>query len=186
MLTEKDFCEYLKSQIDLYFETNDVPETSSTILWEAFKAFLRGCVISYEAAKKKKNRKRIENFEKHIQQLDRENALSLSVNLHRKIMNLKYEYNQILSSKISTAFLYTKQKHFEFGDKPHKLLARQIRKMESDGTIHKLKTNNGEELTKPKDINDRFLQFYSKLYTSKYTRNVDHRRFSRKMQPSED
>lgn len=150
----------------MYFEINDIPETAPSTLWEAFKAYLRGCVISYEATRKKENKSKIENLEKQIQQLDRENSHTPSSDLHRKIANLKYQYNQLLSAKISKAFLYTKQKYFEFGDKPHKLLARQLRKMENDRTIHKIKSNNGTILTKPKDINDRFLQFYSSLYTS--------------------
>lgn len=32
----------------------------------------------------------------------------------------KYEYNDLLSAKVSEAFLYTKQKYFELGDKPYK------------------------------------------------------------------
>lgn len=55
LLTEKEFCDYLKTQISLYFDTNDNSETTPSILWEAFKAFLRGCVISFEASRRKKN-----------------------------------------------------------------------------------------------------------------------------------
>lgn len=71
--------------------------------------------------------------------------------------------------KISKAFLYTRQKYFEFGDKPHKLLARQLRKMENDRAIHKIKAHDNTILTKPKGISDRFLEFYAGLYTSKTT-----------------
>lgn len=54
-------------------------------------------------------------------------------------------------------------RHFEF--KLHRLLARQLRKQENDYTIHKIKSDKG--LTKPKDISDRYLQFYKNPYTSK-------------------
>lgn len=74
---------------------------------------------------------------------------------HKKITSLKLEYNQILSAKIAKSFLYAKQKYFEFGDKPHKFLARQIRKNVSDRMIHKVKSASGELLSSPKDINDR-------------------------------
>ncbi|CDQ95737.1 unnamed protein product [Oncorhynchus mykiss] len=86
---------------------------------------------------------------------------------HKKITSLKFEYNQILSAKIAKSFLYAKQKYFEFGDKPQKLLARQLRKNVSDRMIHKVKSASGELLSSPKDINDRFRQFYETLYTSK-------------------
>lgn len=42
----------------------------------------------------------------------------------------KYEYNDLLSAKVSEAFLYTKQKYFELGDKPYKILTRQLGKQE--------------------------------------------------------
>lgn len=171
LLTEKEFCDYLKSQIKLYFDINDTSDTTPGILWEAFKAYLRGCIISFESARKKKNTAQIKELEKHIQQLDRENSLTPSPDLHRKITNLKYQLNQILSKNITTAFLFTKQKYFEFGEKPHKLLAHQLRKMEADQTIHKVRDDKGHVLIKPKEINDRFLQFYTELYTSKC--NID-------------
>lgn len=167
LLSDKKFCEFLDTQIKLYFEKNDTPETRPSILWEAFKAFLRGSVISYEATKRKKDRLKIQELEKQIKDLDNENSQKPSANLNTKISNLKYEYNLLLSSKICRAFQYTKQKYFEFGEKPHKLLARQLRKMENDRTIRIINSNNEIPLTKPKDINDRFFKFYSDLYTSK-------------------
>ncbi len=45
LLTEKKFCDYLKAQISLYFEMNNIPETSPSTLWEAFKAYIRGSII---------------------------------------------------------------------------------------------------------------------------------------------
>lgn len=41
-----------------------------------------------------------------------------------------------------------------------------------DYTIHKIKSSKGETLIKPKDINDRFHQFYKELYSSK--NNINH------------
>lgn len=148
---------------------NDIPETSPSTLWEAFKAYIRGSIISFEASRRKEKMSKLKDLEKQIRALDQENARSPSTTLHRKITTLKYEYNQIMSVKISKAFLYTRQRFFEFGDKPRKLLARQLRKMENDRTIHKLKARDNTILTKPKDINNRFLEFYTDLYTSKST-----------------
>ncbi len=112
---------------------------------------------------------KLKDLEEQIKALDNENAQSPSTTLHRRTATLKCEYNQIMSVKISKAFLYTRQRFFEFGDKPHKLLARQLQKMENDRTIHKIKAHDNTILTKPKDINNRFLDFYSDLYTSKST-----------------
>lgn len=35
-------------------ENNDTPEVSPGIFWETLKAFLSGCVISYQRSRKKK------------------------------------------------------------------------------------------------------------------------------------
>jgi len=47
------------------------------------------------------------------------------------------------------------------------LLARQLKKIEADRTIHRIRDSKGHILLNPKKINARFLQFYSDLYTSK-------------------
>lgn len=54
-----------------------------------------------------------------------ENAQQPSLEKNTNISALKHKLNEILSDKISRAFMFTNQKYFEFGDKPHKLLARQ-------------------------------------------------------------
>lgn len=81
--------------------------------------------------------------------------------------------NRILSDRISRAIVFTKQKHFEFGDKPHKLLARQLRKLENDRAIHKINSETGLTLTSHKEFNDRFMQFYKNLYASKPNASPD-------------
>lgn len=58
------------------------------------------------------------------------------------------------------------QKYFKFRDKPHKLLATQLRKLKNDKTINKIKTNPGKQCGSSKDINNCFKEFYSTLYTS--------------------
>lgn len=56
--------------------------------------------------------------------------------------------------------------YFEFGDKPHKLLARHLRKRESDRAIHAIRSDSGLLINSYKDINTAFRRFYEQLYTS--------------------
>lgn len=85
----------------------------------------------------------------------------------KKIISLRYKYNQLLSDCITRAFIFMQQKYFQFGEKPHKLFARQLRKMESDCTISRVKSEDGDILTSQKAINHRFKQFYESLYSSR-------------------
>lgn len=126
----------------------------------SLKSYLRGCIISSQSSEKKRNKAKQLELDEDICQPDMENAQQPSLEKNTNISALKHKLNEILSDKISRAFMFTKQKYFEFGDKPHKLLARQLQTMENDRTIHKIKLGSGTLLTSSKDINERFRQFY--------------------------
>lgn len=166
LLNNSKFQQYLNSQTSLFFDTNDNNETSPDVLWETYKAYIRGCIISYQASWNKENKSEQAKLEKQIHDLDIDNARVPSLEKYNTICALKYKLNQILSSNINRAFTYVRQKYFEFGDKPHKLLARQLKKIENDRTIHKIRSSNGNLLTSHKDINNSFRQFYESLYAS--------------------
>jgi len=56
--------------------------------------------------------------------------------------------------------LKIKQKHFEIGDKPDKLLAHQLRGSYASRSIHGIAVKDGKILINPKDINKRFMYFF--------------------------
>lgn len=64
----------METQISLYFDVNDNSETKPATLWEAFKTYLRGAIISFESARRKRNRAKLLHFDKQIKDLDKENA----------------------------------------------------------------------------------------------------------------
>ena len=94
LITNKKFCEYLETNIKLFFETNDTGNTSSK-LWETFKAYLRRFIISFQSSLKKRNKVKQLELEEEIRQLDRENALHPSLEKHTKISTLKYKLSRL-------------------------------------------------------------------------------------------
>ena len=73
LITDKRFCEYMESNIKLFFESNDSENTSPTLLWEAFKAshnseraHLRGHIISFQSSLKKRNKAKQLELEEEI------------------------------------------------------------------------------------------------------------------------
>lgn len=54
LLAENEFCDYLRTQINLYFQTNHTPEPTPAELWEAFKAFVKGLCDIIQGCRKKK------------------------------------------------------------------------------------------------------------------------------------
>lgn len=85
LFTDVKFCEYLETHIKLFFETNDKDDISPTLLWVTFKAYLRGCIISFQSSLKKGNKAAQLELEKQIHQLDRENAQQPSSEKHTEI-----------------------------------------------------------------------------------------------------
>lgn len=60
-----------------------------------------------------------------------------------KISKLKYEYNSILSKRVNRLWLKLKQKQFELGNKPERLLANQLRGEQVNRAIHAIKSKSG-------------------------------------------
>lgn len=66
-------------------------------------------------------------IDKMLPALEESYKSSFSQSDYNKLLKLKYEYNIILSKRVNRLLLKLKQKHFELGNKPEKLLANQLR-----------------------------------------------------------
>lgn len=64
-MQDKRFLEFLGEQIDYYFE-HKTTQTSAIIRWEAFKAFIRGQIISYTSRKTKEKQEKFKTLETKI------------------------------------------------------------------------------------------------------------------------
>ncbi len=100
-------------------------------LWEALKAVVRGEIIAFELAQRKKVRMRMTEIERILTRLESLHKNSPNNVLLKEIMALKYEYNYLLSSSVLKLLCKVKQRYYELGDKPHNLLARQLRQHEA-------------------------------------------------------
>lgn len=100
LLKDPRFCEYFRTQISIFLEDNDTPDTQPSLLWETLKAFMTGCIISYKGMRNKQKRAILQQLERKIQQLDSENAASPSLDLHDKILPLRLQYSRITSQRI--------------------------------------------------------------------------------------
>lgn len=71
LLKEPQFCNFLREQIYFFFEMNDLTGTSPSILWETMKAYIRGCIIYFQAARKRRKRAELADLEQQINRLDK-------------------------------------------------------------------------------------------------------------------
>jgi len=71
-----------------------------------------------------------------------------------------------MSKNISKLLVQVRQRYFELGDKPHRLLARQLRQIQASRAIHCIKSEGGTLHTDPMKINECFADFYANVYQS--------------------
>uniref|UniRef100_A0A3Q2CN90 exodeoxyribonuclease III n=1 Tax=Cyprinodon variegatus TaxID=28743 RepID=A0A3Q2CN90_CYPVA len=164
LLLDETFKESLRSQINLYIETNVPSAPSAGVAWEALKAFLRGHIIQYASFKKRESLAKLQDLEQQIAITEssfKRNSSSANLN---KLTKLKYEFNTIPSQKAAFSLFYVRQKYFEEGDKEGRLLARYIKQREALTTISAIKDDHGHLLFEPKRINTVFSNFYMDLY----------------------
>lgn len=65
-LQDDDFVKYVGTEIDNYFKDNTT-QTTACVKWDAFKAFLRGHVISYTSSKSRELHQKKQQLESRIQ-----------------------------------------------------------------------------------------------------------------------
>lgn len=71
-----------------------------------------------------------------------------------------------MSKNVSKLLVQVRQGYFEFCNKPHRLLARQLRQTQASRAIHHIKSKDGTLLTNPEKINTCFADFYADVYRS--------------------
>lgn len=155
LLLDVKFCDQLTKLLAEFLKFNDTGKVSDSTLWESLKAVLRGQIISYESRLKKQRVKRLLEIDNSLTRLEDAYWNSAELDVLNEITALKLEYNLILSNQVNNTLFKVKQKQFELGDKPDKLLSRQLRGLQATRAIHKIKNKN-VVLTNPSEINDTF------------------------------
>lgn len=167
LLADEQFTNHLQEQISHFITENDTGDVNDSILWETLKAVIRGHVIAYVSSKRKIEGSRLKAIERDLSLQEDSYKNNPNDATLETITNLKYEYNTILSQRVGSLLAKTQQKYFELGDKPHRLLARQLRHSQATRAIHKIRDKQGNLTTDPVKINKAFASFYEDLYQSK-------------------
>lgn len=123
LFNSPSFTTFLEEQINIFLSTNDNEDTNPSILWDTLKAYLRGVIISYSTARKRKALREQLTLEKQLSDLDRQLKDNYSVALSKKVEATRSALNQLLTQKAEASIFYAKHRLFEMGDKPGRLLA---------------------------------------------------------------
>lgn len=172
LLKDSAFVTFLEKCIDTYFECNK-EETSASIRWEAFKAYIRGEVISYTTTQNKKQNQEIMLLEDQIKMLENENSQSSNLETLQKLTIMRAKYDKLTTDKVAKSLMWTKQAFYDQGEKAGKLLAWRIKKQQAERAILSIKTTEDVLVTDPIEINDCFRTFYQTLYQTECNPNEE-------------
>ena len=171
-LLDTSFLEYIGQQIDFYFSIN-TNETSACTRWEAFKAFIRGQIISFTSSKSKRTHQKIILLESKIKILERDVYLNNSREAHKELLVLRAQYDKISASNVAASLQKLNQTYYDQGEKAGKLLAWRIKQQQAERAINSIEVIGGEVTVHPAEINKAFKSFYEGLYASEYPNNAD-------------
>lgn len=150
---------------------NDTPDVSKGTLWETFKAYIRGHIISYTSHLRKLTMSRQAELSQKLLEVDDSYANNPDPSFYKKRLQLQTEFNLLTTNEAELQLLKSRQRVFESGDKAGKQLAQQARAASVSRLIPSIKSPSGVILTDPKLINETFTKFYSDLYASDHPQN---------------
>ena len=78
-----------------FFNINDMPEISRSVLWETFKAVARGHIISYSAKISKQEKSEMKSLAEAILKVDRAHSQTLSTELFNERSRLQSKFDLI-------------------------------------------------------------------------------------------
>ena len=100
--------------------------------------------------------------------MERAVRLDNSVPTKQKLLALGAEYEERSIQKAEDGLLRLKQTFCERGEKPSRLLAWQIKKLNTERAMNAIRNEKGVITTDPLEINQTFVSFYKTLYQLKY------------------
>lgn len=146
--------------------TNNSPEISASTLWETGKAFVRGSIIFYTAAKRKSTLAKQLELEPDIVTLGRDFKESFSTSVLKSWRQPRSALYQLLTQKAASVIFYARHRLFECGNKPGWLLARLAQGKSGSYAIPSLRDKKGEQHFETKIISKIIKEFYQELYSS--------------------
>lgn len=123
-------------------------------------------IIAYTSKKKKDLLFEQIKLEKRIITIEKQFHFSKSAQLLVELKSLRAQLNQLLIRKLYRDVFFARQRFFEMGNKPNRLLTRLVKNMSIKAYIPAIKDPSGCRITENKKINEMFRQYYEKLYSS--------------------
>uniref|UniRef100_A0A3P8RQC3 L1 transposable element RRM domain-containing protein n=1 Tax=Amphiprion percula TaxID=161767 RepID=A0A3P8RQC3_AMPPE len=101
-----------------------------------------------------------------LREVENQHKKTLNPDLLPKLKEIRSNIDKIITSDIEKKTKFLKQSYYEVGPKAARLLARKLKKQQTERTIYKLKKDKIDDFTyEPKEIEKIFKNYYETLYT---------------------
>uniref|UniRef100_A0A8C5HT91 Reverse transcriptase domain-containing protein n=1 Tax=Gouania willdenowi TaxID=441366 RepID=A0A8C5HT91_GOUWI len=145
---------------------NDKNGADPRIVWDTYKAYMRGMIISYTSRRKKERAAKQLEIENKVKLLEETYYKTRSEATLIELKSTRTVLNNLITRKAERDILFTKQNFFELANKPNRLLARLARNAPIKSYISAVQDENQQRQTNNRQINESFKRFYTKLYSS--------------------
>lgn len=172
-LTNTEACNNIRQWLEQYRQENEASPVTPAVIWDAAKAVLRGQLISYASARKKKINKQTEQLKTELSCLEQLHKQSPTEANKKKLNTVRNSLNLLQIDHAKKLLFFTKQHYHEYGNKPSKLLAYQLKKEQAERTIKCIRNAAGQLKYDLQSIKSSFFDYYTKLYTSDNPSEVD-------------
>lgn len=156
----------LTRDTNLYFKENEGSVSSPSVLWEAYKAVIRGVILAQISGQRKEKNATLTILEKQILQLEitlrAHNTAECRQNLALKIK----EFTDVATDAAKTQYRATQSRIYDVGDKTSKLLAWLDWRAQAQRVVAEIETDSGTTLVDHQDIVNEFGRYYASLYSS--------------------
>uniref|UniRef100_H3B5K4 exodeoxyribonuclease III n=1 Tax=Latimeria chalumnae TaxID=7897 RepID=H3B5K4_LATCH len=107
-----------EKEVTTFFENNEGTASTSLILWDSFKASLRGWLISFSTARLKQFQKDWVTTEDEVQKLEKAHMTNpKDETLYGQLLKEKQKLQELINSKTEFAHFRPRKKFFESRDK---------------------------------------------------------------------
>lgn len=166
LLSDDNFVKFVEREINFFFATNITPDVSNLIVWDAFKAYIRGQIISYTVRVKREAGKEREDLSHQIREIDKRYAQTKDPELHKKRLDLKTRFDLLTTHSAEYSLLKQKTLFYVHGDKSDKMMANLLKSSNARQSISNVQLSNGRITSDHMEINKAFRDFYQQLYSS--------------------
>lgn len=106
LMSNPQFIDFITKELDFFLAVNRTPDVNPSILWETAKCYLRGSIISYTSAEKKRLLKTQLELEEKVKHLEEEFKSNPTESLGKLLDTARAALDQVLMKKAETSIFF--------------------------------------------------------------------------------